>query len=429
MNQRKSRINLNVSRHRYGRAVVIGGSLAGLTAARVLSEFFTEVIVIERDRMGDLGEVRNGLPQAHHAHTLQPHGQTILEGLFPGLIEELIDHGAVQIDPEKDIAYYREGQIRRPGGSNHQLTVATSRTMIDDFLFKRVRELSEVDVKLRQEVLGLVMDEIHNRISGVRLRSRENPLEEEQVLSADLVIDASGRGSRSPLWLAELGIRLPEDEIINPFAGYATMIFQKPQRLIDDWKVLYMRPNAPCDTRGGVIIPLDQERWMVTLVGMAGDYPPTSPDEFKDFASSLPSPILYQALEDAEPISDLHSFRRTENRRRRYDRLAQSLNGFLVLGDAAVILNPVYALGMTAAMIGAKQLQNSFIELHKMDSTDLNNLPNLYHQRLDRSLSGLWELVTEEDRKWLDHHIQSQTSMKRLPLPIQAYSLCKARLS
>jgi flavin-dependent dehydrogenase len=231
----------------------------------------------------------------------------------------------------------------------------------------------------------------------VNLRNRNAPRQEDIQLDADLVVDASGRRSRAYAWLHDLGYQAPGETCINAHTGYASRIYRRPDRHPDNWKTLYVRPSPEYSSRGGIIVPLENERWHVTLVGMGGDYPPTNEAGFLEFARSLPVPDFYAAIQNAEALTRVYGYRNTENRVHWFENLPRYLEGFLVSGDAVLTLNPVYALGMTAAILGSQALERS---LREQRDGDLKGLAQAFQKQLAHSTSRLWQLSTSEDLKW-----------------------------
>lgn len=372
-------------------AVVIGSGIAGLAAARVLAERFTQVIVVDRDSAPSAKEIRSGAPQARHAHTLMPAGQAILERLFPGLVNQLLTCGAEPVDPLQDIRSYEglEPKPTRPG----PLRAAASRQLLEAAVYFRVRKLSNVVFYHGYEATGL--DVRDGRVSGVYLRSRRQPQDPLGSLPADLVVDASGRNSKAAEWLAANGYEAPGASVVDAAAGYASRIYRRPSHLSLSWKSLYARPEPGEGNRGGVILPLEGDLWHVTLIGMAGDYPPTDEQGFLEFARSLPVPEFYQAIEAAEPLSRPVGFRKTENRLAHYDQLPAYLEGFLVMGDAVHTLNPVYALGMTTAVLGAKVLAQTLKR-----NAGIAGLAEKFQKDLGRAVDRFWQPVIQEDLRW-----------------------------
>jgi len=245
------------------------------------------------------------------------------------------------------------------------------------------------------------VDQHNQRVNGVRCRQRHTANPVETGLTADLVVDASGRDSRAPQWLASLGYTPARESTINAFSGYTTRIYQRPNGFAADWVTMHIKPTPPDSPRGGVIIPIEGDRWHVTLAGMGGDYPPTDEQGFLDFARSLPSQRLYEAIQEAEPLTKPYGYRRGENRMRHYESLPRYLEGFLAYGDSVSTLNPVYGLGMTAAALGSLALQHSLQTQRRMQAAgDLTGLAQSFQRQLSRAVASTWHMVTREDRRW-----------------------------
>ena len=386
---------VNQNNARFGQAIVIGSSIAGLMAARVLTDYFNQVTIIERDVSPDPVEFRRGAPQTRHAHRLLPRGQMILEQQFPGLVDELLANGAVAVDAGQDITFDSRGQWQTAPSRAHWVSLSCSRPLLESTIYRRLTALPNVQVMPGYEVTGLLVDDKKEKAAGVRLQCRR--CQSEIELPADLVVDASGRNSKAPKWLESLGYIPPEEWSVDSFAGYATRIYERPADSNDSWQTLAVRPAPPEGTRGGIIVPLEGNRWHVTLVGVAEDYPPLDEAGFLEFARSLPTPRLYKAIKETRPLTKPAGFRRTASRVRRYDNLPHYLEGFLVYGDAAYILNPVYAQGMTAVAIGSQALDQC---LARQPQGDLTGLSRAFQKQLSASLGRLWHLVTSQDWRW-----------------------------
>jgi len=237
-------------------------------------------------------------------------------------------------------------------------------------------------------------------VTGLTLRPRRGATWIENELAADLVLDASGRASKAPQWLAELGFTPPEEWRINPFVAYTSCLYEQPPNHDGQWKTLYVSPEPPHGTRGGMITPMENGRWCATLIGVAGDVPPHDEAGFLDFARSLPSPGFYEAIKDAQPLARPIGFQRTENRVRRYDKLPEYLDGFLVCGDAAIALNPIYAQGMTAAAQAANALQRSLQAQQRQSPDSLDGLAAHFQQAMSKAVQRLWRIATTNDWDW-----------------------------
>ena len=389
-----------------GRAIVIGGGIAGLTAARVLADHFARVTVVERDYAFDDEGMRPGVPQAHHPHNLQPQAQQILEGLFPGLTEELEAGDAVRLNGSADVAVHYEGRWHNaPLGGRHAL-LTCSRPLLERAIYRRVIAHSRIEMMHGHEIAGLTTRDQGRRVAGVRLLPRAGTATGERALAADLVLDASGRRSRAPEWLAELGYLPPEEWHVDGLVGYASRVYARPADFADAWKMLYIRPTPPAGTRGGIILPLEGDRWHVGLVGVGGDYPPTDEEAFLAFARSLPTTALYEAIRDAEPLGRIYGFRRAGNRVRRFDSLPRLLEGFLVGGDAAYALNPLYAQGMTAALLTAQALAEVLEQHPGRASGNVDGLAHTFQEAVSAAVRGPWRLATRTDWRWATTEIR-----------------------
>ena len=346
------------SRRAGGHAVVLGGSLAGLLAARVLADHFDLVTVVERDAYPTDASVRKGVPQASHVHALMRRGQQVIEGLFPGILGELLADGAHLVDVAGEVAWLtpQGWGARFPSDLN---IIGFTRPLLDLHVRRRLWPNARVRILEETETLRLLpAARGGGGVCGVLGRARRSGSTEERM-RADLVVDATGRGSRAPRWLRELGYDAPEETVVSAFLGYASRLYRVPGGFASDWKGAYVQVAPPAHTRGGIMLPVEGGRWLVTLIGGGRDYPPADDEGFLEFARSLTSPVIYDAIKGAEPLTPVRTHRATENRRRHYERLKRQPDNFIVTGDAACAFNPVYGQGMTAAALGALALDES----------------------------------------------------------------------
>lgn len=370
----------------YQHAIVIGGSIAGLLAACVLSEHFTHVTLIERDQLPAGAVARKGAPQGRHGHGLLAGGYQAIERLLPGIGAEWIAAGALPCDLIGDLRWYGLGGYKAKFQSGLS-GVILSRPLLETVLRRRVLALPNVRLQ-EDSVRDLIANAACNRITGVRLESGP-------VVQADLVVDAAGRGSRSLAWLEALGYAKPPEEVVPINVGYATRSFRrKPGDLNGDLGII-ITPVAPAQTRVAVMIPLDSERWIVSLGGWLGDHPPTDAAGWLEFARSLPCPDLYELLKDAEPLSDVVVHKVPANIRRRYEQMAKAPAGFLVIGDAMCAFNPVYGQGMTVAALEAVALQECLAA-----DRDLLDLHYRFFAQAAKVIDTPWMMTTGEDFRY-----------------------------
>ena len=395
-------------------AVVLGGSLAGLLAARVLSDHFDRVTLIERDAYTENCETRRGIPQANHVHGLLVRGRQIIEELFPGVQDEMIAAGAPVVDMANEIAWFtRAGWgIRFP--SEFQV-LAFTRPLLDLHVRRRLSQNSRVEIVDNTDVLRLIPGTSENHVAGVLIcpRSSEADRRVAKELRADLVVDATGRASRAPRWLGDLGYAAPEETIIDAHLGYASRLYRIPQMFQGDWKCAYVQSAPPERKRGAILFSVEGNRWLVTLTGGGGDHPPSDEAGFLEFARSLPVPTIYDAIRAAEPISPIKTHRATQNRVRRFDR-AKLPHNFLLLGDAVCAFNPVYGQGMTIASLGAVTLHKNLIKQRRLHTDgSLIGLSRRFQKQLAKVNEAPWMLATGEDYRYRETEGGAPTAMNR----------------
>jgi 2-polyprenyl-6-methoxyphenol hydroxylase-like FAD-dependent oxidoreductase len=380
--------------------VVVGGSMAGLLAARVLADHFDRVTVLERDRYPEMPAPRKGLPQARHAHVLLVWGREVLQRLLPGLTAELLAAGASLDDVGEEGAWLTPFGWA-PRGRCGIPVLACSRDLIDWSVRRQVGALPNVQLRGGVEVAGLLAAPVGRSIVGVRLRMADGQPrgQAEQTLAADLVAVADGRNSRLPGWLVGLGYAAPAETVVNPFLGDASRLYRPPRGFRPGWKHLYIQSAPPEEPRGGLVMAVEGGVWLVTLDGGGGDYPPTDEAGFLDFARSLRSPAVYEAIRDAEPLTPIAGNRAAENRLRHYERLDRWPEGLVVLGDAACAFDPVYGQGMTAAALGAETL-GQCLRHHRGPAGPRPGLGRAFQRRLARVNATPWELSSGSDYRY-----------------------------
>jgi pimeloyl-ACP methyl ester carboxylesterase/2-polyprenyl-6-methoxyphenol hydroxylase-like FAD-dependent oxidoreductase len=398
-----------------GRAVVIGGSMAGLLAARVLADQFGEVVIVDRDTFPLGPEPRKGVPQSRHLHVLLARGHRILEHLFPGLLDELIAAGAVPLRWPQDMLWL--GIRGWAGRSARGLTfISCRRELLEQRVRQRVLDRPGVRTRQGHDAIGLLATTTQSTVRGVRLRARTDQTDLD--IEADLVVDASGRGSHAPEWLEAIGFASPRETVINSFLGYASRLYERSEDGDRDWKGLFLQPNAPEGTRAAALLPVDGNRWHATVAGIARDYPPTDEQGFLDFARSLRTPVFYETIRAARPLTPITAYRSTQNQLRHYDRLARWPERFVVIGDAVCCFNPIYGQGMTVAGESAMELQRWLRD---------GGAAHEFQRRLARTIATPWLLSTGEDFRYPTTEGGRPTPMTRLMHRYLSRVVAKAR--
>ncbi|MET9295323.1 FAD-dependent monooxygenase [Streptomyces sp. NPDC003077] len=369
-------------------AVVLGGGLAGMLAAAVLSEY-AEVFVVERDRLPAAPSCRKGLPQAHHAHTLWSGGARVIDELLPGTLQQWLQEGARRISlPSGIVSLTPRGWLRRWPES--QYLIACSRDLLDWVVRRQVLDLPGVHLLEGTEAVGLLGTAEH--ITGVTVRDMFT--DHRRRLDADLVVDASGARSAAPRWLSGLGLPAVREEVLDTGLACASRLYRAPAGS-EDSPIVSVRSDfrGALPGQNATLVPIEHGQWLVTLSGTRGGHPTKDPDRFEAFARQLRHPLVGELISSAEPLTDVRITHGTANRRRHFERMDAWPTGFTVLGDAVATCNPLYAQGMSVA---ARQVAALSCVLRK-HSLDDPSVAEKVQRGVGRALGGPWSMATGRD--------------------------------
>lgn len=367
------------------RAVVLGGSMAGLLAARVLAESFDEVLVVDRDELTGVATARRGVPQGRHVHGLLARGQQILEELFPSFTADAISAGIPTGDLGELRWFFGSGRLRP--ATTGLICVSATRPVLESHVRARVVALPNVTFVEQTDIVGVVATRNNARVTGVRIH--RHGAENAEELAADLVIDATGRGSRTPAWLAELGYERPAEDKVKINVSYTTATYRLADESILNGDLSINPVATPDSPRGAFFSRIEDGKCALSLYGVLGDSAPTDHEGFLAFAKSLRVPDVYDVIKDAEPITEPVIFRYPASVRRRYERLTRFPEGLLVLGDAACSFNPLYGQGMTVAAIEAITLRDHLAR-RDVDAAS-------FHRAIAKVIDVCWDMSVSGD--------------------------------
>jgi 2-polyprenyl-6-methoxyphenol hydroxylase-like FAD-dependent oxidoreductase len=366
-----------------GKAVVIGASIAGLAAARALSDRYRSVIVLERDGLPDTSAPRYGVPQGQHAHILAAAGLREFDRLLPGFRADLISAGGTAINIGSELYLSRYNRAWPPAPSDVEF-VSLSRPMLELVLRKRVAKLPPVVI--REEVTVTALTGTPDAVTGVLLASGEQ-------IAADLVVDCTGRAGRSDRWMTDLGLPVPEQVDIKMGLGYATRLFRRGGDDLPGWKAILAMPDPPRESMVGMALPIEDDRWLVGLVGWHIDGLPGDDVSFTAAARALPDPVIATLLDRVKPVTDPVTARLRSNHRRLFERLGQVPAGYVALGDAICSFNPSYGHGMTCAVQEAVALGTA-LEQHGLASAEM---VRDYYRAAASVVATPWQLAVDGD--------------------------------
>jgi len=384
----------DVRRRGRGTAVVIGGSIAGIAAAKVLTESFDRVIVLEKDGRHSRREGRPGAAQGWHLHHLLTAGQIELERIFPGIVDDMVAEGAFKVDMADQYRIRLGGTWKKPGTSDIQI-VCAGRPLLEWCVRRRLDDEPRIEFRYEAEVGDLVYDRAGNCAIGVAV-DRDGELD---VVPAEFVVDASGKNTRIPEFLEHLGIGAPEVEqdIINCF--YSTMQHHvPPERQWDDKVMVICYAYRPYEDTYAAQYYTDSSRTILStsLVAYNCYSPPRTAREFREFADLMPSPVVGENIDGLEAASPIYNFRYPNMLRLRYEKMRNLPRSLLVVGDAYTSADPVSGLGMTLALKEVREMQ---LLLARYGSGH-RELPRRYYRKISKMADTAWFVIREQNLRF-----------------------------
>jgi 2-polyprenyl-6-methoxyphenol hydroxylase-like FAD-dependent oxidoreductase len=344
---------VNIRKH----AVVIGASLAGLCAAQVLSEFYDRVTVFERDDLPDTPSNRTAVPQGRHVHLLMARGAAEFDGLFPGLLDDMVAAGVPVLENRPDCIYF--GAAGHVLGTGHSLrdeftAYVPSRPQLEWQIRQRVYKIPNVEIQHRS-VAHPRFEVDAQRVTGVYLDG-----DEPEYVAADVVVDAAGRGTRLPVWLEQWGYQRPPEKTVEVGIGYASHQFRLPEGAVRE-RVIVAGASVQ-QPLGLGLLGYEDGTWTLTTFGIAKAEPPHTFSDMVALAKEILPERIASALDHAEPVGEPAFHRYPTSRWRRYHKLDRFPAGIVPLGDAVASFDPTYGQGMTMSSLQASHLRRALAD-------------------------------------------------------------------
>lgn len=369
------------------RAAIVGGSVAGLCVARVLADCFQEVIIVDRDQFSEQAACRTGVPQDAHPHVIHGAARTALSRIFPSFRDDLRSAGAVPIDAMTEFDLYQGGG-RLADGSRSMPMESMSRPLFESILRNRVTDVPSISIRPNCHFVDYELDPSEQDITGVVVKEEQSA---EEIIQTDLVVDATGRMSRTSRWLHEHHFPTPETAEVTVDLSYSSTTIERPR---EDLRAVWA-PVSPPRKRGGGMLPIEGNQWQVNLHGIHDTDPPTDWSAYREFASSLPVDSVEMILDEyADGTETIHNYPFTASRRFYYEKLNRFPGRLVVIGDALASFNPIYGQGISLAAVESLLLHQTLLD------GGIRKIGRRFFARSQPLVSTAWRMATGTDHQY-----------------------------
>ncbi len=379
-------------------AIIAGGSVAGLTAAKALAGSYDKIIIVEADSRPEEIGPRKGVPQGRHTHGLLKGGSDALTELFPNLPEQLESKGAPSADFCHDVKWYLNKRWMLDFEGDLPIHFQT-RPLLEECVRENIEKIDGVEIRYRTRFQEFLYDPSENRVTGIRSKNPDGELED---ILADLVIDAMGRGTPFPKWLNEHGFGEVPISQTRVDLGYASCLLKLPSDTQRKWTSLLIYPTGPDEIKGCTLVRVENDTWLLTLAGYHNDHPPADQAGFLEFAKKLPKPDVFEAVKDAAFLTDISLHKFPSSIRRHYDRMGKFPDGIIPVGDSNVSLNPLFGQGMTVAFMSVRDLGVLFTGINGADKNAVKGIRDKFFKRINKIFSTPWDLAMGQDFRYPD---------------------------
>ncbi len=363
--------------------------MAGLLAARVLSDHADEVLVIERDGSDVDDGPRVGVPQGSQVHALLPAGAVQLERWFPGFADEAIAGGAVAPEDGSRDRFFMNGKVRlAPPLEQDWPVLVSTRPYLEAKVRHRTLAVDNIRLVVGRAD-GLVFD--GERVVGARYVPEGGT--EAVTATADFVVDAMGRSSRLGDWLEGAGWPRPPMRRMPIKLNYATAMFAYDEAISDLWSVIAQySPDDGRPARIGGVLRVEGDRWIMLIAGYGDDRPGRDVADYTARCRNHFPAVFGDVAERGRMLGDVVTYHQADSRRRDFHELERLPAGLVAAGDAIASFNPVYGQGMTSAALHA-----SCLSTYLRSEPRLDEPAKAYFDRVAVVVDAAWQVSTFAD--------------------------------